>query len=457
MSHDKRSRQTLNKRCNSRVISRVLTAAAITTFLAPGGCDRDSNEIHSYRAPKPPEKVAAGAGAGGPMGGLGVSAGPGGAAGAPSDMQGQIPTPPGRGDVVWELPKGWTQAPGNQPMRIATFKVALTDLAGGAGSPSGVEAVPQIEVTLTAFPGDVGGLLANVNRWRGQLGLAEVTEAELPKLVSVVKGANGDFVVVNLRGEGEGSAGLLAAIVQPGDGQSWFVKATGAPTQLEALRPSLEKFAGSFHIHAGSATPASNTAPVAAAPSGVPSGSMPPNHPPIPGTGAGGASDPMSAPGAPQVAPSQASGDVAARLSSWTPPANWTRDAQASGIVAGAFNATNDKGGARVTATSLMGDGGGALSNINRWREQMGLEPVASLEAQATTKLGSGANPATMVDLADAGGARRMLAAIVTTPARGSTPPQSWFFKLTGAPTAVDAEKASFEKLVRVVGLGASE
>jgi len=32
------------------------------------------------------------------------------------------------------------------------------------------------DVSITAFPGDVGGNLANVNRWRGQLQLAPVSD-----------------------------------------------------------------------------------------------------------------------------------------------------------------------------------------------------------------------------------------------------------------------------------------
>jgi hypothetical protein len=32
----------------------------------------------------------------------------------------------------------------------------------------------KAEVTVSAFPGDTGGLLANLNRWRGQIGLEPV-------------------------------------------------------------------------------------------------------------------------------------------------------------------------------------------------------------------------------------------------------------------------------------------
>ena len=43
-------------------------------------------------------------------------------------------------------------------MRLASHKVSDED-----GN--------EIDFSITSFPGDVGGLLANVNRWLGQIGL----------------------------------------------------------------------------------------------------------------------------------------------------------------------------------------------------------------------------------------------------------------------------------------------
>src|SRR5688500_16131105 len=69
----------------------------------------------------------------------------------------------------WKVPAGWRQDARQRPMRFATFLIGEGDAA--------------VEVAVSQFPGDVGGLLANVNRWRGQVGLAPVTEAELPSIV----------------------------------------------------------------------------------------------------------------------------------------------------------------------------------------------------------------------------------------------------------------------------------
>ena len=77
-----------------------------------------------------------------------------------------------RGEPVWETPEGWTEEPG-EGMRKATFKVK------GEG--------PTLECTVISLPdpnGDPGStdyLLANVNRWRGQLGRDSLSKADLEK------------------------------------------------------------------------------------------------------------------------------------------------------------------------------------------------------------------------------------------------------------------------------------
>ncbi|HEY8240193.1 MAG TPA: hypothetical protein VIH35_02040 [Kiritimatiellia bacterium] len=54
--------------------------------------------------------------------------------------------------LTWTCPDGWTEQPGNN-MRLATFLVGPD----------------KIECTIVSFPGDAGGVKANVKRWLGQL------------------------------------------------------------------------------------------------------------------------------------------------------------------------------------------------------------------------------------------------------------------------------------------------
>jgi hypothetical protein len=107
------------------------------------------------------------------------------------------------GQPKWEVPAGWKEVSGGQ------FLVAKFVIAGNG----------QAAVNVSSSAGNGGGLGANVNRWRKQLGLGELTGDELAKFVKT----SGPATFVTLRGQ---SASLVGAIVsQPG--QTWFYKLMG--------------------------------------------------------------------------------------------------------------------------------------------------------------------------------------------------------------------------------------
>ena len=64
--------------------------------------------------------------------------------------------------ATWALPAGWKEEKGTG-FRVATLK-----------APDG-----KLEVAITRFDGQAGSVLANVNRWRDELGLEPLREAEL--------------------------------------------------------------------------------------------------------------------------------------------------------------------------------------------------------------------------------------------------------------------------------------
>lgn len=305
--------------------------------------------------------------------------------------------------VVWTLPENWKNVASAQAMRVATID------AGG------------VEVSVTAFPGAVGGTLANINRWRGQMGLDPVGEGDLAGLLRSSR--HGGTEVSQLSMTGKDGRVMLAAIVVPGDGQTWFVKATTDAPKASAMRAVFEKFAESFRL--GRATTTGAPAPATASPAPQPAPSP-------------------FAPNAPNPH-AQPTGKVEARLAQWKPPAQWKIEPVDGGVLAAAFAASNAEGGARVTATSLVNDGGGPLSNINRWREQLSLAALSEFSQQPVSDVGPGT---TLVDLTNPSGTDRMIAVIV--PAEGMT----WFFKLRGTPKGVEAERGGFEKFVKAVGLG---
>jgi hypothetical protein len=363
----------------------LLWALGGAMVIAAPGCEK--TDVKAYKAPKdaPPPRLATNSG---------------------------MPVPaavasPGETDVkvTWTAPGTWTSVVSEQPMRIATYR------AGGE---------PGVEVVVSAFPGDVGGTLANVNRWRGQVGAAPVAESDLAGMVESVEVEGVKISTLRIKGERQD---MLAAMITPGDGQTWFVKATGEAAALDGIGMEFVAFARTFRVSRGAGSgAAASTASASPKPAPAPA-------------------SPAAAPSASGAAPA---GGIESRLARWTSPTTWTKEANASGFLTAAYIATNGNGGARITVSNLAGEGGGLLNNINRWRGQVGLAPVASLDQQATSAIGA----ATVVDLADAEGKTRMIMAVL--PAGEKT----WYYKLTGTPSGVDDERAAFEKFVRTTGLG---
>lgn len=131
----------------------------------------------------------------------------------------------------WTLPKGWKQLPASG-MRLATI------IPAGGG---------KAEVTVIALPGDVGGELANLNRWRGQLGLPALDEAGLVRSRSSVASRAGSVSVYDLAGGGETKTGLIAGAISAG-GRMWFFKLMGDAASVAAARPGFMNLLGSLHV-----------------------------------------------------------------------------------------------------------------------------------------------------------------------------------------------------------------
>lgn len=99
-------------------------------------------------------------------------------------------------------------------MRRASFDVPLSD-----GS--------FADLSISSLGGAAGGVLNNVNRWRAQLGLAPLADAQLGANCERIAANGLTFVLVDIAGQtGGAQMRLLAAIVESG-GDTWFFKLTG--------------------------------------------------------------------------------------------------------------------------------------------------------------------------------------------------------------------------------------
>jgi hypothetical protein len=197
---------------------------ALALLLLVAGCRRE--EVTAYRVAKlaPPTTGAAG---GDPMGAAHRPAAP------PPGMSGDVPMPPtpsGAEALKWTLPAGWGQSfPGG--MRFATFQVP------GSG---------KIDGSVVTLPGDAGGELPNVNRWRGQIGLGPTDAAGLAEARLTVKSRAGAVNVYDFTSDGTRKSRLIAAILVV-DGSSWFIKLTGDAEPVSAARPAFLTLLGSLH------------------------------------------------------------------------------------------------------------------------------------------------------------------------------------------------------------------
>jgi len=148
----------------------------------------------------------------------------------------RIPTGPGAegspslGKPAWQVPSGWQEQPPSQ-MLLAKFLVG-----GDAGG--------KAEVTVSAFPGDTGGLLANVNRWRGQVGLTNIDQADLSNQVTSVDVMGGKAMLIDVTGQNpkNGQKARLIGAIVPREGKTWFFKMIGDEQVAEREKPIFVKF-----------------------------------------------------------------------------------------------------------------------------------------------------------------------------------------------------------------------
>ena len=95
------------------------------------------------------------------------------------------------------------------------------------------------EITVSAFPGDVGGLLGNVNRWREKnLGLPSASAAELPKLIVDLELPSGKATLVDMTN----NSNRLLAVVQKHGGKTWFYKLLAAEKIVAAEKETFMEF-----------------------------------------------------------------------------------------------------------------------------------------------------------------------------------------------------------------------
>jgi hypothetical protein len=191
------------------------------SLLCAFGCRKASVEAYRIPKEKDPEIAAASAPAASGSNATAPSAN-----GGSSMANTAVPTAEGAG-LTWTAPAEWRQKPASA-MRKGSFTIP------GNGGEDG-------DLSITAFPGDVGGELANVNRWRGQVQLPPVTEADLASEVTRAEHDGLKFAIVDFTATGSNPHRILGAIV-PFEGATWFFKLAGPDAVVGGAKTSFIAF-----------------------------------------------------------------------------------------------------------------------------------------------------------------------------------------------------------------------
>ncbi|MGC3956778.1 MAG: hypothetical protein QM813_02085 [Verrucomicrobiota bacterium] len=160
-----------------------------------------------------------------PVGGGAVSGG-----GMPGAVTTAAPPAPREGGPTWTVPSSWKEISGGQFL-FAKFLIA------GAGD-------AKAAVNVSSSAGDGGGLAANLNRWRAQLGLGSWSEAELQKNTQEIEVAGGKGTYVELSGTDsstEKPATTLGVKVIR-NGSTWYYKLMGEPKLVAAEKENFLAF-----------------------------------------------------------------------------------------------------------------------------------------------------------------------------------------------------------------------
>jgi hypothetical protein len=202
--------------------SSLLAIAAATLLLS--GCGEE--KVAAYRVPKekdpmPPAAAASDAASD---------------AGAQPDAAAPAPAGPAMADtavptadtaLVWKAPDQWVSKP------AAQFRKATYAVPGDAG---------DSDLSITAFPGEAGGELANVNRWRSQLALPALGPDELEGAVTRVEANGLKFTIVEIAPRGDPAGkGMIGAMVPVG-GSTWFFKLMGPGPSVKSAKPAFVEF-----------------------------------------------------------------------------------------------------------------------------------------------------------------------------------------------------------------------
>ncbi len=140
-----------------------------------------------------------------------------------------------QGNPQWTIPEVWQPGRPSQ-MRRGSYQVMGDDNK-------------MVDIAVTTFPGDVGGMLANINRWRNQIGLGPVTAGMVDTVVEKLDIDGKECQYVDLSGltppagKFHPQRSLVGTFTHKGN--SWFFKMSGDASLVEIQQKPFMEFLNS--------------------------------------------------------------------------------------------------------------------------------------------------------------------------------------------------------------------
>ena len=208
-------------------------------------------------------------------------------------------------------PPHWKKQPATS-MRQASYRIE-----GAEGA--------SVDISLVILRGAAGGILDNVNRWRGQLGQPPIDEAVLKQTSKSLTTPVGEGVAIEIEGLTEGADakkdGRMIGVIANKQGDAWFYKMRGNSALTASEKDNFMRWVITVKPAAPAAPavmPPAVTPPAVTPPAATPPAVTPPAVTP-PAVTPPAVTPPVVTP--PAVTPPAATGDGSLTLRI---PAGWT-------------------------------------------------------------------------------------------------------------------------------------
>ena len=132
--------------------------------------------------------------------------------------------------ISWNVPETWMPSVGHS-MRLASFDIPFSKGIG--------------DLSVVSLGGASGGLTANVNRWRKQIGLDVMTEREIQAISVNGESKMGSYRLFRLINDSQQDKAILAAVM-PMDRETLFIKLTANYEGITELETAFTDFCSSI-------------------------------------------------------------------------------------------------------------------------------------------------------------------------------------------------------------------